>query len=179
MIYYNEADINKLHFDVGMYGGKFMPWHIGHQFCAKMASRFCNKLYLILFYGGAQEEEIIRNNTILPKEFLTLDYRRNVMQKEAAFITCNSNCHVIPLVIDVTNCKTPDGREDWDAETPLVLTSCGKLNVVFSSEPSYDDYFKRAYPEATHILIDPPRYVVPISGTACRNMTEKEAKGWM
>lgn len=179
MIHFDEADENYLHYNVGMYGGKFMPWHMGHRFCARTASYLCDKLYLILFYGGAQEEEIIRNNTTLPKEFLTLDYRRNAMQKEAALITRNNKCHVIPLVIDVTNCKTPEGKEDWDAETPLVLTNCGKLDAVFSSEPSYDDYFKRAYPEATHILIDPPRHFVPISGTACRNMTEKEAKGWM
>ena len=179
MIKYEEAKRLGLHYNAGMYGGKWMPWHRGHQFCAKVAAELCNKVYLILFYGGDQEEEIMRSNILLPKEMLTLDYRRNSMQQFAAQLTRKRECHVIPLVIDVTSCKTPEGKEDWAAETPLVLTNCGHLDAVFSSEPHYDEYFKQAYPDATHILIDPPRINVPISGTACRDMTKEEVERWI
>ena len=69
---------------------------------------------------------------------------------------------------------------DWDAETPLVLNAIGsKFDYVFSSEPSYDEYFKRAYPFARHIIVDADRVTYPISGTKCRSMTLKDAKHWM
>ena len=68
--------------------------------------------------------------------------------------------------------------EDWDAETPLVLNACGKLNAAFSSEISYDEYFRRAYPWVEHVLVDPPRENFPISATMLRGMTEEEARKW-
>ena len=74
----------------------------------------------------------------------------------------------------------PDGTEDWDKETPLVIDIVGNdFKYVFSSEPSYDEYFKRAYPWATHIIIDEKRIHVPISGTEVRTMTMEEAIKWL
>ena len=35
-------------YDVGMYGGKFMPLHKGHNYCIKTACSECNKVYVIL-----------------------------------------------------------------------------------------------------------------------------------
>lgn len=79
--------------------------------------------------------------------------------------------NVISGIIDVSDCRLPDGSEDWDAETPLVRNIIGPcLDRVYSSEPSYDDYFRRAYPEAKHILIDPERVNYPISGTMIRSI---------
>ena len=53
------------------------------------------------------------------------------------------------------------------------------MDVVFSSEIQYSDYFKLAYPSAKHILIDPPRINVPISATKLRNMDINLASKWL
>ena len=82
-----------------------------------------------------------------------------------------------PVLVDVSKCRLPNGEEDWDAETPLVRDVVGpELNAVYSSEPSYGPYFKRAYPEAVHRIVDYRRKKYPISGTAIRNMDNKEER---
>ena len=82
-------------------------------------------------------------------------------------------------VIDVANCKLPNGEEDWDAETPLVNKVCGHLDAVYGSEPSYAPYFKRAYPDAIYRCLDPERKELNISATMVRNMNKEERKEWM
>ena len=60
-----------------------------------------------------------------------------------------------------------------------MLAACGRFDAVFGSEPSYGDYFSRAYPWATYVLVDPPRLMVPISGTRVRAMDDEHAREWM
>ena len=169
----NCADA-KERYHIGMYGGKFLPFHTGHFYCLWVAASLCDKVYCVLFYGGDQELEILKHDTTLDAKYLSLDYRKEVVKN-----ICKKFPNVEPVFIDVTKCKDVNGKEDWDAETPLVLEACGKIDAAFSSELSYDDYFKRAYPWAEHVLVDPPREMVPISATMVRNMTENEAKEWL
>ena len=49
-------------YSIGMYGGKFMPFHKGHRYCVETACSECEKVYVILFYGGNDEIEILKNN---------------------------------------------------------------------------------------------------------------------
>lgn len=154
-------------YEIGMYGGKFMPFHKGHKYCLDVASKECEKVYAILFYGGDDEEKILKNNN---SEMLKFEERKKHLIK-----ICKKYKNVIPSFIDVSKCRYEDGSEDWDAETPLVRNLLGnKLDAVYSSEISYGEYFKRAYPEATHRLVDPPRIKYPISGTKIRNFKKKE-----
>ena len=51
---------------IGFYGGKFLPFHIGHAYAAIKALESCDVLYLILFHGGEQEEEIQKNKDEYP-----------------------------------------------------------------------------------------------------------------
>lgn len=167
----------------GMYGGKFMPFHKGHLHCVEKALEVCDKLYLILFYNGEQEEAIIQSfaQRASGGEYgwlkLTPDERWKTVQKVAS----QFNGRVIPLKVDVATCRDENGREDWDKETPLVLNACnqGRFDVVFGSEEEYCPYFKKSYPWAEYHIIDKERNEVPISATKIRNMNEEEAKGWM
>lgn len=156
----------------GMYGGKFMPMHKGHLKCLKVAAAECETVHLILFYGGIQEEEIIKNNPddedlwVLPR----------ILQVINAALKFDN---VVPHLIDVSKCKLPDGSEDWDAETPLVNKACGHLDAVYGSEPSYAAYFARAYPDAIYRCLDPERKEINISATMVRKMNKDERKEWM
>ena len=161
---------------IGMYGGKFMPFHKGHNYCAEFAARECETVYVILFYGCADEEKILKQH---PEWWLSLEERKKQMLK-----ICENNSHlakIVPALIDVSKLRTPEGEEDWDGETPLVRKLVGaRLDAVYSSEISYGDYFARAYPEAQHRLVDVERINYPISGTRIREMKDrKEREQWM
>lgn len=159
-------------FRVGMYGRKFLPLHKGHGYCIDVAASECEKVYAILFWGGTDEERIRRE---FPYEWLSRAERMNHLIAIAAKYP-----NVIAAEIDVSRLRTPEGREDWDAETPLVREICGLwLDAVYSSEESYSEYFSRAYPEAVHRLVDVGRIHFPISGTEIRNMnSEEERQQW-
>ena len=160
-------------YKIGFYGGKFMPFHKGHRYCVETAASECEKVYVILFYGGNDEIEILKKNH---SKYLSVDER-----KKKVIELASKYPNAEPVFIDVTNCKLPDGTEDWDAETPLVRDVVGpKLDAVYSSEEHYGEYFSRAYPEATHRLVDVKRKHYPISGTIIRNMKRKEEREqWM
>ena len=156
-------------YGIGMYGGKFMPLHKGHNYCIETAAKECKIVYVILFYGGSDEMKILSQNK---EEYLTVETRKEHIEN-----ICKNYKNAIPVLIDVSKCRLPNGEEDWDAETPLVRKVVGRrLDAVYSSELSYDDYFKRAYSEAIHRVVDYKRIHYPISGTQIRNMKNKKER---
>ena len=160
-------------YKIGMYGGKFLPLHKGHNYCIEVASEECEIVYVILFYGGSDEEKVLENNK---EEYLSV-----IKRTEHMLNICKKYKNAIPILIDVTKCRLSNGEEDWDKETPLVREVVGnELNAVYSSEPSYEEYFNRAYPEAIHRIVDYKRIKYPISGTEIRNMKkESERELWI
>ena len=163
-------------YKIGFYGGKFMPFHKGHDYCIRTAMNECDFVHVILFYGGDDELEIIKNANGADKSYLSLESRLTHLEEH---IKKHNTDNVKISVVDVTDVKKPDGSEDWDGETPLVLNITGHMDAVYSSEPGYDEYFKRAYPWAEHRLVDPPRVKYPISGTQIRNFKREERKKWI
>ena len=159
-------------YKAGMYGGKFMPMHLGHLACVRKASELCERVYLILFLNGEQEADIASHDD---REMLSVESRVQQLERAAGMFT-----NVTPLVLDISPCRKPNGEEDWDKETPLVLEACGKFDAVFGSEPSYAAYFERAYPWAEYVMIDPERSETPISATMIREMKDtEEIKKWI
>lgn len=157
---------------VGFFGGKFIPFHKGHLFCVDFASKICDKVYVLLF--DSNDNQHLKHGTKIDN-LLTLESRieqiKNAISKYQ---------NVEFKFIDTAQCVKEDGTEDWDKETPLVIEAVGNdFKYVFTSEPSYDPYFKRAYPWATHIVVDEKRIHVPISGTKVRAMNMEEALKWL
>lgn len=159
---------------VGFYGGKFMPMHKGHLYCIDTAARQCDIVVVIMFINGDDELRILRDSDGADKT-LDVAYRTEQVKR-----VCELYDNVAFAIVDVTDCKLPDGSEDWDAETPLVRRFVPKMDFVYSSEPHYGAYFSRAYPEATHVIVDAERKTYPISSTMIRAMKELEEKEqWM
>ena len=163
-------------YKIGMYGGKFLPFHKGHRFCVETAALECETVYVILFWGGADEEIILKEHPVM---WLSVEERIRQLNKicEDAAVYAKT----IPALIDIRGLRLPDGSEDWEAETPLVRNLLGnQLDAVYSSEESYGEYFKRAYPEAVHRLVDCKRIHYPISGTEIREMeSEEDRQKWI
>lgn len=103
-------------YKVGFYGGKFMPFHKGHDYCIRVASEQCEQVHVILFYGGDDEIRIMQEANETDREMLSLESR---LERLNTIVKQYGNVKV--TVIDVTDVKLPDGEEDWDGETPLVL----------------------------------------------------------
>lgn len=159
-------------YKTGMYGGKFLPFHKGHNFCVQTAAMECERVFVILFWGCA-DEEIIRKND--PGLWLSVKERTKKLYKICE--DAGKYAEIIPALIDLRELRLPDGSEDWDAETPLVRDLLGyPLDAVYSSEESYGEYFSRAYPEAVHRLVDVRRVNYSISGTEIRKMNDKEER---
>lgn len=154
------------------YGGKFMPLHKGHLYCIDTAARECDDVVVIMFINGDDEIEISRTHH---EPELTVENRIKQLER-----VCELYDNVTFHIIDDKYCRDENGVELWDMETPLVRQYVPYMNYVYSSEPSYGEYFSRAYPEATHRIVDEKRITYPISATMIRAMQTMEEKAqWM
>jgi len=164
-------------YKTGMYGGKFMPFHKGHLYCIDTAAMQCEKVYVLLFFGGEQEQGILSEFLLHGMDSSYLNPGNRASHVIAA---CRKYSNAEFYSVDITECRNPDGTENWDMETPLVRNICGLIDAVYGSEPGYKEYFGRAYPEAEYILVDEKRVHYPVSGTAIRNMkSRKEQELWI
>ena len=164
-------------FERGFYGGKFLPFHKGHAYCIRVMAEECEQAVVIFFSRSEVEAEILAAGTTL--DTVLLEERKRIADIRAF---CSGFRNVSFAVLDCRVMHAQalrDGTDTWDAETPYVMRTVGDFQAVYSSEPSYDAYFRRAYPFAVHRLVDPPRVQVPISGTKLRAMTENDAEPWL
>ncbi len=169
-VMYNDREVRDM--ITGFYGGKFLPMHKGHLHCVDTAAGQCDRVVVIMFING-EEEAAIRKTMDAPE----LEVSSRIAQLERVCALYNN---VEFHVIDDSGLYGEDGTTDWDLETPLVRSFVPKMDYVYSSEPSYGEYFRRSYPEAKHILVDVERKNYPISSTMIRAMELLENKQqWM
>ena len=161
----------------GFYGGKFLPFHKGHKYCIERGAAECEEFVVIFFMHSEDEAAALEKEIVCD---------RALLDEEDRFRRIEEECRRYPNVRFVTlDCSVMhekalrDGTDTWDAETEYVMKAVGDFQAVYSSEPGYDDYFKRAYPFARHILVDVPRVHVPISGTKIRGMDTEDAGKWL
>lgn len=164
---------------VGMVGGKFLPLHLGHKLLIERAFMECDMVYLCMFLNSPDERGV-REQWYTHPDFRY--YQLTKAAREINRVQSRFYGRTIDYRVLIVDCSlySKDGIEDWAAEADYIKGIAGHIDKVFSSEPSYDDTFKRIYPGAEHVIVDPKREFTPISGTQIRNMADiEEQVRWM
>lgn len=143
---------------VGFIGGKFLPFHRGHNYAILEASNKVDELYVILSSSKKRDRELCKRDGI---KYIPADVRLSWLG--AAFKDLD-NVKVVHM-----EDEQGDADYDWDEGAKKVRLLIGKpIDFIFSSEKSYGSTFNRLYPEAKHLVIDEKREHVPISATELR-----------
>lgn len=139
---------------VGFYGGKFFPLHKGHLDLMIKASCMVDKLYVIMFHDEKAERDLCKDAKIKYEDLLP--------RKRMAWIS-----KALKDIENVVIKEISKGYGSWEEEAIGVKEIIGKNpDVIFSSEPTYDNIFKKLYPGVEHVVFD--RSIIPISATKIR-----------
>lgn len=138
---------------VGYFGGKFLPLHQGHIFSIMTASNYVEKLYVVL----ATDEKTDRKLC----EEAGINYIPALDRLSWLGETLNDMENIHILYID---------DYGWEEGAKRITDAIPeKITHVFSSEPSYEDYFNKLYPFAEHVVIDSMKDTVNTSATEIRS----------
>lgn len=143
---------------IGMYGGKFLPVHLGHVNAMVMASTIVDELHVIVSYDVEYEKQLFEGTGMSPIS----PVQRLRWWSE---ITADLD-HVYVHSVEE---KQTDQFEDWMAGAQAIQRAVGKeIDTVFSSEHSYNEYFNELYPDAEHVVLDHDRELFDISAKEIR-----------
>jgi HTH-type transcriptional repressor of NAD biosynthesis genes len=152
---------------VGFLGGSFLPFHQGHAYLITSAYTQCDKLYIILSVSEKRDRNKCEGSMIDPIPWgIRLRWLRQYTKDM-------DNVEVLVEHDDADSNETYDWEEGLK-ETKRLIPE--EVNVIFSSEPSYERFFKKVFPKAKHVVIDDNREMFPISSTAIRE--EGVIKHW-
>ena len=153
---------------IGLVTGKFAPLHTGHLHLINKAATMVDVLYVVLSY----DEFLYPGDKVL-----TLKNRMRWLK------TCLAHLpHAVVTYVKEDGMPSyPDGWTQW-AEAVQTLLRQEPYNVaphqvdkIFSSEPEYTEGFKTHWPQATHVVVDHARTMVPVSASKIR---ENPYKYW-
>ncbi|WP_144624920.1 multifunctional transcriptional regulator/nicotinamide-nucleotide adenylyltransferase/ribosylnicotinamide kinase NadR [Bacillus velezensis] len=152
---------------VGMYGGKFLPFpHQGHVYAMIKASTMVEELHVIVSHDTEYERQLCTGSKV---DHVNYTMRLRWWTQIAKDL---SHVHIHEVYEEQTG-----QFSDWEKGRDGILKAIGKdIDVVFSSEHAYTDYFDKLYPNAQHVIIDAERETYNISGTKIR--TEGVIKHW-
>lgn len=131
---------------VGLIVGKFYPPHAGHHYLIDEALKQVDELHVVIWWSIV--------------ESIPGDIRYDILKEmHPSAKVWEQQCEIIPDY---------DSDDVWSEHIELLkkLGDTGKYTHVFTSE-SYGVELARRI-GAEHILVDPDRITVPISGTAIR-----------
>jgi HTH-type transcriptional regulator, transcriptional repressor of NAD biosynthesis genes len=152
---------------IGMYGGKFIPVHMGHVHAMIKASTMVEELHVIISY----DEEYEAAHYYHDSPMSPISYKMRLRWWKQ--ITKDLPHVYVHAIYDPQTGQF----SDWELGAEKIKAVIGKpIDTVFSSENAYEEYFEKLYPEAEHIIIDSARKVYPISATTIR--TEGPLKHW-
>lgn len=161
-------------YKVGMYGGKFCPMHLGHRYVLQKAMTECEEVHIIMFYNTPDEMKFWGKWFINP--YFRLSQICRSFRDIRIIGECTCYAHFINAKKYIVN-----GKEDWYAEADRIKNEIGTINAVYSSEPSYDSFFKEVYPYAEHVIVDAERKKYPVHSSYLRGLddTSEELLRWL
>lgn len=144
---------------VGFIGGKFLPLHQGHVSAITKAACMVEELYVVLSYSDQRDQSLCQSCSF---PYIPSDIRLKWLHQLTKDM---ENVKVIAVEDEATS----DESYDWERGAFEIKQKIGKpIDMVFSSEDSYEPIFAKLYPESKHILLDPERTLFPISATKIR-----------
>ncbi len=151
---------------VGMYGGKFLPIHMGHVYMMIRASTMVDELHVIVSYDEEYEMKLFKEGGISPIPHTVRLRWWTQLTKDMPHV------YVHAIYEQQTG-----NFSDWVKGADKIKKAVQKeIDVVFSSEYSYTEFFNQLYPTAKHVIIDADRTTYDISATKLR--TEGAMKHW-
>lgn len=143
---------------VGFIGGKFLPFHQGHVYAIMEASNLVDKLYVVLSSSKNRDKELCNREGI---KYIPADVRMSWIGESLNNL---DNIEIINIEDDQW-----DHNYDWESGANMIKKAIGKpIDIVFSSEKSYDEHFSKYYPNSKHVVVDDKRKTVTISATEMR-----------
>lgn len=153
-------------YKIGVFTGKFMPLHKGHIRSVKIASKQCEKLFVIVCHNqDYMKEECDKYN--LP--YMNIELREAWVKYAFRKVK-----NIVVATIDQTNIAPfPKGIEEFKDKINNIVGE--KIDVFFGGEKNYPEFAKKSF-NADYILIDPDRKRVPISASMIRHDLKKNHK---
>lgn len=142
---------------VGMYGGKFLPFHNGHANMINLCAEQVDKLYVVVSSSERRDRSICARDSI---KYMPGEVR-------ASWIGRWSNSRDSIVVLNIVDEWGEEDYDWWKGAEMIVEAIPEKITHIFSSEPDYDKFFRNFY-NAEHRVLDPKRSKVPISATEIR-----------
>lgn len=146
---------------VGMYGGKFIPYHIGHLYAITKAASQVDTLYVVVSYHEERDSQLCKDAGL---DYI--DFRRRQQ-----WITTSTKDMPNVTVIAVNDPYSDDLDYMWLEGGRRIIDAIPEtITHVFSSESEYDVWFRKIYGDGiNHVVIDEARAIFPISATKIRN----------
>jgi len=143
---------------VGFMGGKFLPLHQGHIYVIIAASNYVDKLYVILSSSKNRDRELCERDNI---KYIPAEVRLSWLGEALNNL---ENIEIIHIEDDQW-----EDNYNWEQGADMIKKAINQpINCVFSSEVSYNDLFKKNYPNSKHVVVDDKRKTVTISATELR-----------
>jgi len=147
---------------VGVYGGKFFPFHRGHLSFIMKAQSMVDILFVVVQYDEAYERSLLSDGT----KFDWVDFR-----VREAWIAETLKPFPNIRVLSQFEHRTDNHMNDpliSDAYDELVGLVGGKIDIIFSNTHEYDDYFEKYLPSSEHVVFYENRDLFDISATQIR-----------
>ena len=146
---------------IGVFGGKFLPFHKGHLSCIMKAQSLVDVLFVVVGYDDEYDKSLCENSKI---DWISSRERERMISRELRRLP---NIRVFSQYEPRTANYMHDERVR--ASTQSIINTCGgKVDVVFSSEFEYEGYFNQYFPNSTHVVLDVGRNEIEISATKLR-----------